>query len=172
MKLDWENLPRTIGIVGSREFPNPDLVKDAIYDLISFLEEDTTIISGGAAGVDSWAYEAARFFLNKPPEELKPDKAVVQQWLDKGLPNKAAYAKAAFARNEQIVRRVKKDEGILFAFKYTESKTKGTDNTCDWCNKLYVPCIIFRIGDENEWQVPITNDVLMMNQRWSKLIKN
>jgi hypothetical protein len=172
VKLDWDNLPRTIGIVGSREFPNSTIVQEAVYDFVSFLEPDTVIVSGGASGVDSWAYDAAKFFLDLPPEELKPDKTVIQEWLDKGLPNKAAYAKAAFARNEQIVRRVKKDDGIIIAFKYTESKTKGTDNTCDWCSKLYVPCIIFRIGDEDEWLVPITNDVLMMNQRWSKLIKN
>jgi|SRR6478735_2400621 len=170
MQLDWENLPKTIGIVGSREFENMQFVQEAVYDLVSFLESDTTIVSGGAAGIDSWAYDAARFFLDVPPIELKPDNEIVKEWLDKGLNNRAAYAKAAFARNKQIVERVRKDDGIVFAFKNINSKTKGTDNTCDWCDKLYVPCIIFRIGEDNEWLMPITNEVLAMNKRWSRLL--
>lgn len=171
MNLDWQQLPKTIAIVGSRHWPNEQMVKEAVWDFVSFLEEDTTLISGGAEGVDGWAADAAGFFLNVPPVEIKPDLDLVDEWKRKGLSNKAAYAKAAYARNEQIVRRVKKDDGIVFAFKYTESETKGTDNTCEWCNKLYVPCIIFRLGDENEWLLPITNQVLMQNSRWSKMIR-
>lgn len=45
-----------IGIVGSRKFPDPVLV----VDFVASLPVGTVIVSGGAIGVDTWAYVAAK----------------------------------------------------------------------------------------------------------------
>lgn len=45
-----------IAIVGSRHYPRPDLVDAFVADLAA----DSTVISGGAPGVDSVAEEVAR----------------------------------------------------------------------------------------------------------------
>lgn len=46
-----------VAIVGSRNYPRP-------MDVVVYVRElpaDTVVVSGGAAGVDSWAVEAARY---------------------------------------------------------------------------------------------------------------
>jgi YspA, cpYpsA-related SLOG family len=45
-----------VAVVGSRDFPNPDVV--AAY--VRSLPSDAVIVSGGARGVDQWAEEAAQ----------------------------------------------------------------------------------------------------------------
>lgn len=45
-----------VAIVGSREFPEPEKVRD----YVNSLDVGTVVVSGGASGVDSWAEEAAR----------------------------------------------------------------------------------------------------------------
>ena len=73
-----------IAIVGSRDYPCPDDIRD----FVNCLPTGTEIVSGGARGVDRWAEEAAR---------------------DIGLPIKifpADWSKgkgAGFARNQTIV---------------------------------------------------------------------
>jgi hypothetical protein len=51
-----KNLRPRVAVVGSRDFPNPDVV--AAY--VRLLPRDTVIVSGGARGVDQWAEEAAQ----------------------------------------------------------------------------------------------------------------
>jgi len=48
-----------LGIVGSRKFPDRDLVEKVVAR-IAFKAPDTIIVSGGALGVDTWAAEEAR----------------------------------------------------------------------------------------------------------------
>lgn len=47
---------KRLAIVGSRDFPKPELVKQ----FVERLQRDTVVVSGGARGVDSVAVEAAR----------------------------------------------------------------------------------------------------------------
>lgn len=54
--MDSLVLPQRVAIVGSRDFPNPALVRD----FVALLPEDTIVISGGARGVDALAAQAAR----------------------------------------------------------------------------------------------------------------
>lgn len=48
-------MPR-IAIVGSRHFPN----RDVVIEFINALPSDVEIMSGGAIGVDNWSAEAAK----------------------------------------------------------------------------------------------------------------
>ena len=48
--------PEKVAIVGSRDYPH----RQRVYDYVAALPYDTTVISGGAPGVDSWAEDAAR----------------------------------------------------------------------------------------------------------------
>lgn len=41
-----------VAIVGSRNWPDHEMVRDYIYSL----DEDDTVVSGGAKGVDQWAH--------------------------------------------------------------------------------------------------------------------
>ena len=45
-----------IGIVGSRRWKN----REDIEGLVNTLAADTTVVSGGARGVDTWATQSAR----------------------------------------------------------------------------------------------------------------
>ena len=45
-----------IGIVGSRKYPNKEIVEQFIFE--NFYKEDI-LVSGGAIGVDSWAQQIA-----------------------------------------------------------------------------------------------------------------
>lgn len=49
-------MPEIVAIVGSRKFPNLELVRK----FVAGLPLDVTIVSGGASGVDSVAVEAAK----------------------------------------------------------------------------------------------------------------
>jgi len=44
-----------VAIVGSRDYPQPE----DIWSYVATLPPDTTVVSGGARGVDSWAAAAA-----------------------------------------------------------------------------------------------------------------
>jgi len=48
--------PEKVGIVGSIDFPTPELVEA----YVAGLPASVTVVSGGAKGVDSWAEAAAR----------------------------------------------------------------------------------------------------------------
>lgn len=96
-----------IAIVGSRDFPNLDQVREYIRTLPS----DTVVVSGGARGVDRTA-EGEATKLGLTVLSIRPD------W-DK-------YGKrAGFLRNEDIVRFAEK----LVAF--WDGKSKGTKHSID-----------------------------------------
>lgn len=48
-----------VAVVGSRNFPRPDLVREFIQKLAA-RDPQVIIVSGGAKGVDSWAAVAAQ----------------------------------------------------------------------------------------------------------------
>lgn len=45
-----------IAIVGSRDYPR----RQDVIDFVNTLADDVIVVTGGAAGVDTWAEEAAR----------------------------------------------------------------------------------------------------------------
>lgn len=91
-----------IAIVGSRDYHDPQ----AVADTVAGLPGDTTVISGGARGVDSWAERAAR--ARGLAVEIHPA-------------NWDAYGRrAGFVRNYTIVKSA--DRVIAF----WDGKSKGT----------------------------------------------
>lgn len=49
-----------VAIVGSRRWPDPAVVRSAVRSFVDALPAGTVVVSGGAAGVDTWAEQAAR----------------------------------------------------------------------------------------------------------------
>jgi hypothetical protein len=114
-----------IGIIGSRKRNNREdflaLVK-ILTNLI--IEDEDCIVSGGCKlGGDSFAEEIATK-CDIPIIIHKPDSDLIQKYLDDGLPHKAAYAKAAYARNILIAR----DSDYLIALVSPDRKG-GTEDT-------------------------------------------
>lgn len=99
-----------VGIVGSRSFPQLELVNWFVQEL----PEGITLISGGAAGVDATAADAGRARGLQVLEYL-PDLT--------GLDAKHEYAKAYYSRNQRIV----DDSDCIIAF--TEKQAGGTWDT-------------------------------------------
>lgn len=96
-----------VGVVGSRSFPNEDLVRR----LVRSLPRDWTVISGGADGPDSWAVDEAKA-LGVDHLEILPD------W-------KLYSNQAGFIRNTAIVQ----NSNIIIAFMETLNPTNGTTDT-------------------------------------------
>ena len=111
-----------VGIVGSRRWKS----KKAIESLVNTFPADTTVVSGGARGVDSWAAEFARKRGLKVVEFL-PD-----------LPSNGnprwEYTKAYHARNRQIA----EHSHVVYAFVALDRKG-GTENTIKYAKELGVP---------------------------------
>jgi predicted Rossmann fold nucleotide-binding protein DprA/Smf involved in DNA uptake len=111
-----------VGIVGSRRWKS----RSAVESLVKTLPADTTVVSGGARGVDSWAAEFARKRGLKVVEFL-PD-----------LPSNGSprweYTKAYHARNRQIA----EHSEVVYAFVAPDRKG-GTENTIKYAKELGVP---------------------------------
>ena len=109
-----------IAIIGSRDFPRPEL----IHRYIRQLPPDTVILSGGARGVDTWAENAAK---------------------TRGLrtrifhPNWGYYGKqAGLIRNREIVEAADK----LVAF--WDGTSTGTAHSIGLAEKKGIPVEIIR----------------------------
>ena len=111
-----------VGIVGSRRWKS----RSAVESLVNTFPADTTVVSGGAKGVDSWAAEFARKRGLKVVEFL-PD-----------LPSNGSprweYTKAYHARNRQIA----EHSEVVYAFVAPDRKG-GTENTIKHAKELGVP---------------------------------
>ena len=99
-----------IGIVGSREFPQPELVNM----LVGEFPKGVTVVSGGAAGVDRIAADAARR-AGLEILEFLPDL--------QGCNVRHEYTARYYARNQQIV----DASDLVIAF--TEKDSGGTWDT-------------------------------------------
>lgn len=110
---------KRVGIVGSREYPDLEEVRE----FIGSLPPSVTIVSGGARGVDTAARSAAREFKLKYKEWPA-------EWNLYGR-------QAGFMRNAQIV----KDSDIVIAF--WDGISKGTQHTIELCDQFRVRCIVF-----------------------------
>ncbi len=114
-----------VGIVGSRKFGFPKIVKAFVVAL----PKDSIIISGGCSGPDTWAEEAARN-VGLEVSIFLPD-----------LPSKGSprhkFTEAFYARNRLIV----ENSDILHAFVCPERKG-GTEYTIKHAQKIGVPIVI------------------------------
>ena len=109
-----------IAIVGSRGYPYPALVEA----YVDSLPEDTVVVSGGAADVDTIATSRAR--ARGLPEPLI------------FLPDWKRYGRAAGPiRNEEIVR----NAGAVTAF--WDEKSRGTASTIRLARKYRKPLTIY-----------------------------
>lgn len=99
-----------IGIVGSREFPQLELVKM----LVGEFPKGVTVVSGGAAGVDRTAADAARA-AGLEVLEFLPDL--------NGCKARHEFTARYYARNQQII----EASDLLIAF--TEKDSGGTWDT-------------------------------------------
>ena len=114
-----------LAVVGSRKFPNKNLIfkkLDEIHSKYTIVE----IVSGGAIGVDSWAAEWSLSRLNKQAKVFEPN------WQDLTHPEARIKinsrgqkydANAGLRRNTEIVNYSEK----VLAFIYNQSP--GTTNT-------------------------------------------
>lgn len=108
-----------IAVVGSREYPNPKLVRE----FVSRLPAGTVVVSGGADGVDGWAEVAAK--------ECGLETLVfVPDW-------KRLGGRAGPIRNEQIVIHA----GRIVAF--WDGSSRGTLNTLVAARDAAVPVDVF-----------------------------
>ena len=122
-----KNVPKVVGIVGSRTYP--DLERVAAF--VRGLPPGTVVVSGGARGVDSAAKAAAE----KNDLPYKPFHIENFEW---GLAQKH---EVAYFRNEQLVAWIAKYGGVLVAFTATDAKgeiTGGTANAIAHARRLGV----------------------------------
>jgi len=113
-----------VAIVGSREFPQKEVVKSYIALMVWNKEGigDFTIVSGGARGVDTWAEEEA--------EKLGISTEIYPANWDK-------YGKAAgYKRNQQIV------EAADHIVAFWNGESKGTKHTIDIALEKKVPVTV------------------------------
>lgn len=114
-----------IGIIGSRRRKD----KKAVFELVASFPPDTIVISGGCAGPDLFAEEAAKsagLKTNIYLPDLPPP----------GSP-KHEFTKAFYARNKLIA----ENSDIIHAFVAPDRKG-GTENTIQYAYKLKIPVII------------------------------
>lgn len=119
------SLPMRVGVIGSRKF----MTSQSIKDFVRSLPRDSIVISGGCAGPDTWAEEAARaaglevsiFLPDLPP---------------KGSP-RHIFTEAFYARNRLIAENC----DVLHAFVAPDRKG-GTEYTIKHALKLGKQVII------------------------------
>jgi len=109
-----------IAIVGSRTFPNLRLVES----IVSELPENITVISGGAAGVDTTAIETAQR-CGMTTEVILPEL--------EGCKQQHEFTRAYHRRNQKIVDAA---DAILA---FTEKSTGGTFDTIERAKRAGLP---------------------------------
>lgn len=123
-----------IAVVGSRTFPDPELVEDVLYQI--FWEADgyddtiPTFISGGCIGVDTIAEKYITDLNKINPDRQFPIKIFKPNWTE--------YGKAAgFIRNKQII--LESD----FVIAFWDGLSKGTLNSIELAQKHKKPINIY-----------------------------
>ena len=114
-----------VGIVGSRTYPQLDMVEF----LIKEFPQGITVISGGAVGVDSKAVETAKKAGLDVLEYLP---------VKEGLTERYEFTKAFYERNQRIV----DDSDIIIAF--TEKDNGGTWDTIKRARLAQKPVKVIR----------------------------
>jgi len=129
--IDFANLPQTIAIVGSRDFPKLSWV----FSFVKKLDTGTVIVSGGARGVDTAAEQAAEQYGMR----FKGFKVESFEW--------DIYGKReGVLRNGHIIKYVKEHDGIVVLFHCIDSKTgvmtKGTSDMVARCLRENIKYIL------------------------------
>jgi predicted Rossmann fold nucleotide-binding protein DprA/Smf involved in DNA uptake len=120
-----ESIGARVAVVGSRDFPNPDVVKAFVRSLPT----STVVVSGGARGVDQWAEDAATEFGLQT-------KIIHADWDNLGR-------RAGPIRNAEIVGSADR----LVAF--WNGRSRGTLNTVVTARAAGLPILILdETGDE------------------------
>lgn len=132
MRIDFDKLPRVVAIVGSRDFPHGKWV----LTFVNRLNAGTIVTSGGARGVDT----VAELTTNARDDlYFKPHDVEDFEW-------KLLGKSVGHFRNEQLVRWVKRFDGIVVVFHCINPKTKvmtpGSTNVVTNCLKQSVPFIL------------------------------
>jgi hypothetical protein len=123
-----------VAIVGSRDFPDLDMVRAFVRSL----PKDACVVSGGARGVDQAAESEAKK-CNLAVASYKPEKdgneyrIRLYEWNPRGTMEAtvgfaATFARAAHMRNQMIVDRCVSESGCVVAFR-SVGKSNGTDST-------------------------------------------
>ncbi|HIP52822.1 MAG TPA: DUF2493 domain-containing protein [Chromatiales bacterium] len=127
-----------VGIVGSIDFPAPELV----VAYVAGLPASAVVVSGGAKGVDSWAEEAAR-------EHGLAVEVFHADWENLGR-------KAGPVRNGQIV--CASDRIVAF----WNGRSRGTLNTIVQAQRAGLPIEVF--GPEGE-EIPLEKALTVAEER-------
>lgn len=131
-KINYEELPKVIAIIGSRSFTKNWLGKQKVYNhinlFVSKTKPDTVIVSGGARGVDSWAAKIAK----------AQKREIIEYLPDTTKPSPFRF----FARNGEIIKHVKDSNGAVMAF-IDVDQCNGTSNAIRQARKLGVPVMVF-----------------------------
>lgn len=133
--INFEALPKTLAIVGSRSFTNSKAASETmsklIHRFVKSLPSETEIVSGGAAGIDDYAAKAAAKH-RLPLIEFLPDPEI---------PSPQRY----FQRNRDMVDYVKRRGGAVIAF-VDEGSMRGTQMTVTYARRQNVPRLLLRFG--------------------------
>lgn len=144
MKINFDNFPKKVAIIGSRSYAKVEgnahraylegKMKFWINRFMDNLPDDTIFISGHAIGVDQWAeQEANRRKMTK----------VIYNPHDEKLDN---YVAACFARNTKIAN----SADILVAM-VDETAMNGSKNTIDKARRRGIPIIILYFSPEAKY---------------------
>ena len=128
-------MANVVAILGSRTYR--DLYKVLVY--VNKLPPNTLIVSGGAAGVDTIAEQAAR---HRRDLHFKAFTVESFEWRLFGK-------RAGPIRNRVLLQYIKAVGGsvAIFACRDGENLTKGSQNVLDLCNEYNIPYSLFL--DEN-----------------------
>lgn len=111
----------TIGVVGSREWPDREFVFDTIMSYVVKYDVDTLVSGGQPEGVDGWASAYAH------KNDLEIIEHLPAHWLPEDDPDyKPYHVSNFFERNTEIV----KSSDLLLAFCY-----QGSNGTMDTYKK-------------------------------------
>jgi predicted Rossmann fold nucleotide-binding protein DprA/Smf involved in DNA uptake len=109
-----------VAIVGSRKYPNLEAVRRFIREL----PRDTTVVTGGAYGVDEAAEETAK--------RLRLSRQIFEPIVGLGA-NRQEYVKALLERNHRIVEAA--DRVVVF----WDGKSSGTKRVAALAMKAGLP---------------------------------
>lgn len=115
-------MPRIVAIVGSRDWPEDQ--KFVIENFVNSLPMDAVVVSGQAAGVDTWAEDAA--------------KALGLKFLPFPADWKQFGRRAGYLRNVQIV------EACTEVTAFWAGESPGTQHTINIARQKKKPCEVIR----------------------------
>lgn len=127
-----KSLPETVAIVGSRNFSELQKVRD----LVAALPDTTTVVSGGASGVDCTAEAAAK----AQGLEVKSFPVLRRDWQQYGK-------RAGILRNEKLLDFVQEQGGYVFIFVMLDEYgqwTPGSKHVIETCEKRGIPHRVFQ----------------------------